>query len=150
MTATSVPSAYESADLLLRLYDMRREPTLRAARDWFFFQFHPRSADEVFETWVGADSARFRMVTSYWDMVAAMVRRGAIDAEMFHATNTEYVPLIAKLEPFLPELRRRSGLPEYLREAEALVREMPDAERRLEVMRRYMKLKAAEAAATAS
>ena len=149
MTAATPPSAYESADLLLRLYEMRREPALRAARDWFFFHFHPQSADEVFATWVGADSARFRMVTSYWDMVAALVRRGAIDAEMFHATNTEYVPLIAKLEPFLAELRRRSGLPEYLREVEALVREMPDAERRLDVMRRYMALKAKEAAAAA-
>ena len=137
-------STYESADLVLRLYDLRREPTLRAARDWFFFRFHPRSADEVFATWIGPASEQYRMVTSYWDMAAALVRRGAIDADMFHATNSEYVTVIAKLEPFLPELRRRSGLPEYLREVEQLVREMPDSERRLEVMRRYLARKADE------
>jgi hypothetical protein len=140
----TAPSPYQSADLLLRLYDLRREPALRAARDWFFFHFHPRSADEVFETWVGPASEQYRMVTSYWDMAAALVRHGAIDADMFHATNTEYVTLIAKLAPFLPELRRRARLPEYLREVELLVAEMPDAERRLEVMRRYLAHKAEE------
>jgi len=148
MTST----AYESADLILRLYDLRREPTLRAAREWFFFSFHPRSADDVFRMWVGADSARYRMVTTYWEMAAALVRRGAIDEAMFHAANTEYVALIAKLGPFLPELRQRSGLADYLAEVEALVRSMPDADTRLAVLERYLARKAGkrEAATLAS
>ena len=138
-------SAYESADLVLRVYDLRREKLLREARNWFFFQFHPQTADDVFELWVGPESDRYRMVTTYWEMVAALVRRGAIDADMFHATNSEYVTLIAKLGPFLPDLRRRSGISDYLGEVEALVLSMPNAESRLEVMRRYMRRKAEEA-----
>ena len=130
--------AHASADLVLKLYELRREEALRRARHWFFFEFFPKSADEVLAAWLGASSAQFRMVTSYWEMAAALVRHGAIDRRMFYATNTEHVALIAKLGPFLPELRRRSGLADYLEHAEALVVEMPDAAQKLAVMRRFL------------
>jgi len=137
-------TAYESADLLMKLYDLRQEPELRAAREWFFARFHPKSADEAFAMWMGPESARYRMVTTYWEMAAAFVRLGAIDATMFHTVNTEHVALVAKLGPFLGELRRLSGVPDYLGEVEAVVRALPDAEARLSVMRKYMRLRASE------
>jgi hypothetical protein len=139
---------YESADLLLKLYELRREPELRAARDWFVTRFHPSSAEEVFAVWMGPASAPYRMVTTYWEMAATLVRYGAIDAAMFHAANTEHVAVIAKLGPFLPELRRLSRTPDYLAQLEALVTEMPDAEARLSALRKYMRHK--KAALTAS
>ncbi|HEX5726780.1 MAG TPA: hypothetical protein VFX98_14990 [Longimicrobiaceae bacterium] len=141
---------YESADLLLRLYGLRTEPEMRAARDWFFTRFHPQSAAEVFAVWMGTESAPYRMVTTYWEMAASLVRHGAIDEAMFHAANTEYVGVIAKLGPYLAELRERSGTPDYLAQLEALVTAMPDAEARLTAMRRYMRHKASQHAAPAA
>ena len=135
---------YESADLLLKLYDLRREPELRAAREWFFHRFHPASAAEVFALWMGQDSARYRMVVTYWEMAASLVQQGAIDAAMFHAANTEHVALIAKLGPFLPELRKLCGLSDYLTQVEALVKTRPDAEVHLAALKRYMARKAEE------
>jgi hypothetical protein len=139
-----MPTPSESADLLIKLYDLRRDPALRAARDWFFARFHPASAEEVFALWMGLESAPYRMVTTYWEMAASFVGHGAIDAEMFHDANSEYVAVIAKLGPFLPELRRLSGSPGYLRQLESVVMGMPDAEQRLSVMRKYMRRKKAE------
>jgi hypothetical protein len=135
---------YESADLLIKLYDLRREPELRAAREWFFLRFHPTSAAEVFALWMGPESARYRMVVTYWEMAATFVQQGAIDAAMFHAANTEHIALIAKLGPFLPELRRLCGLSDYLTQVEAVVNARPDVEVHLAALRRYMTRKAEE------
>ena len=82
---------------MLRLYELRREPTLRDARDWWVTRFHPKSAQDVLATWVAPDSAPYRMVTTYWEMAARFVTLGAIDPELFHAANTEYVAIYAKL-----------------------------------------------------
>ncbi|MBM4186157.1 MAG: hypothetical protein FJ206_02490 [Gemmatimonadetes bacterium] len=136
-------SKADSANLILRLYELRRDPALRDARDWFVTRFHPRSAQEVFSVWMGPNSAQYRMVTTYWDMAASLVNHGAIDPAMFHDANTEHNGVFAKLQPFLTELRRRSGLPDYLANLERLVLAQPDAEGRLDVYRRYLTHKAA-------
>ncbi len=143
-------SKAESARLILQLYELRREPTLRDARDWFVARFHPTSPAEVFATWMGPDSAPYRMVTTYWDMAASMVNHGAIDAAMFNDANTEHNAVYAKMQPFLPELRKRSGLPDYLDHLERLVLSQPGADARLEVFRRYMAVKAASAGTPAA
>lgn len=135
-------SKADSASLILRLYELRREQTLRDARDWFVTRFHPRSAEEVFAVWMGRDSAAYRMVTTYWDMAATLVNHGAIDPAMFNEANTEHNAVFAKMQPFLPELRRRSGMPDYLGHLERLVLSQPEAEARLEVFRRYLTHKA--------
>ncbi len=130
-------SKADSASLILRLYELRGEQTLRDARDWFVTRFHPRSAEEVFAVWMGRDSAAYRMVTTYWDMAATLVNHGAIDPAMFNEANTEHNAVFAKMQPFLPELRRRAGMPDYLGHLERLVLSQPEAEARLEVFRRY-------------
>jgi hypothetical protein len=135
------PLRQKSAELLLRLYEARREPTLRAAREWFVTRFHPASADEVLAAWMAPDSGPYRMTTTYWEMAAGFVLHGAIDAAMFHATNTEYVAVYAKLEPYLAEVRERAGVPAYLAGLEALVRQLPDYDAQLATYRRYMALK---------
>lgn len=140
----------DSANLILRLYELRRDPALRDARDWFIARFHPRSAQDVFATWMGPASAPYRMVTTYWDMAAALVAHGAIDSAMFHDANTEHNAVFAKIQPFLPELRARSGLPDYLGHLERLVLAQPEAEAKLAVYRRYLAHKSAAAAAEAS
>ena len=135
------PLKQKSGELLLRLYELRRDPALRAARDWFVTRFHPASADDVMAAWMAPDSERYRMATTYWEMAAGFVLHGAIDPAMFHATNTEYVAVYAKLAPFLAEVRERSGVPAYLASLEALVRQLPDCDAQLATYRRYMALK---------
>lgn len=136
----------ESASLILRLYELRREATLRDARDWFVNKFHPKSADEIFAVWMGRDSAPYRMVTTYWDMAAALVNHGAIDAAMFNEANTEHNAIFAKVQPFLQALRERARMPDYLAHLERLVLSQPEAEARLDVFRRYLAHKAAPSA----
>lgn len=139
------------ADLILRLYEIRREETMRRARDWFTAEFNPQSAQDVLGALVGKHSASFRMVTSYWDMAAALVNHGAIDEELFNDINTEHVVVYAKLEPFLAELRAIPGAPPYLylKNLEPLVRRMSDGEARVAALRRYLTRRAESRATTA-
>lgn len=140
----------EGANLILRLYEIRREETMRRARVWFTTEFNPQSAQDIFSVLVGEHSADFRMVASYWDMAAAFVNHGAIDEAMFNDINTEHVAIYAKLQPFLAEIRAVPGAPPYLylKNLEPLVLRTPDAEARIAVMRRYMKSRAAATATT--
>jgi hypothetical protein len=120
------------ADLILRLYELRRDPDLRKAREWFDTEFDPQSAQSVVEL-VGsgfAQSAYFRMVLTYWEMVAALVNAGAINPSLIHATNVEHLRYWAKLEPFITEIRQAVG-PDFLPELEKLVKTAPDVETRL-------------------
>jgi hypothetical protein len=135
----------EDANLILRLYELRREETMRRARSWFLTNFNPQSVQDIFAVVVGDEhSADFRMVASYWDMAAAFVNYGAIDEQMFNDINTEHIAIYAKLQPFLAELRAMPGMPPYfyLKNLEALVIRMPDIEQRITMMRRYMKNRA--------
>ena len=137
-----------AASLLLKLYELRTEPTLRQARAWFAFEFHPTSTRDVLSTWLGPghESAPYRMVTSYWDMAASFVTQGAIPAEMFNAANTEHFALWAKLRPFLAEVRTATRYPDYLAHVERLVTSPADAAERIDVFDRYMQRQRALAA----
>ena len=101
-------SKVESADLILKLYDLRREETMRKARNWFF-TFNPTSSDDLFKTMMDPEVGGYlRMVTSYWDMAAAMVNHGAIDADLFNETAGEHIMVFAKIEPiFWPTYRHK-------------------------------------------
>ena len=131
---------HESMIGILKLYELRSEPAMRKARDWFATGFYPESAKDVLNVLVSEHSADFRMVASYWDMAAAFVVFDAIDGEMFNAINTEHVAVYAKLQPFLKELREMPGVPPYLylKHLEPVVLRIPDAEERVASMRRYM------------
>jgi hypothetical protein len=99
-------SEYESADLIIKLYELRREEKLRTAREWYTKDFQPASAQDVLNTLRGEHSAYFRMVTSYWEMAASFVNHGAIDWKMFMDANPgEPVNVFVKLYPYLGELR---------------------------------------------
>ena len=83
--------SYEEVNLMLRLYDMRREPRLRQARAWFVENFHPISAEDMMEKYPqgSEENTYIRMVISYWDMVASIVNRGLINDELFFESNGE-------------------------------------------------------------
>ena len=130
----------EAAGTLLKLYELRTEPTMRQARSWFVFEFHPSTAQEVLATWLGPGhaSAPYRMVTTYWDMAASLVVQNAIPAEMFNAANTEHFAVYAKLRPFLAEVRAATKYPDYLSNLERVVGMMPQPEDRIAIFERYL------------
>ncbi len=123
-----MPTPFESASLNLQLFDLRREPVLREAREWFLRDFNPESIAELI-TLVSSDrNASFRMVLGYWDMGASLVTTKAIDAAAFHAAHGEIFATFSKIHPFLAELRTASEEPEFCKHMEAVVLAAPEAE----------------------
>jgi hypothetical protein len=137
-------TAYESATLIIRLYELRRDSMMREARNWFARSFNPTSIDDVMQTVSGPNSAYFRMVTSYWDMAASFVLHDAIDESMFNDANGEQHVVFAKIEPFIAEYRTRTGNPHYLASLEKVVMKVPGAEERLAKLRERFRAMAAK------
>ncbi len=133
---------HEDADLILKLYDLRREPVMRDARNWFF-AFNPQSVQDFTDLFLSDNSAYFRMVVSYWEMAASLVNNGAIDEQMFNEANGEHVFVFSKVQPFLQELRAAYNLPDYLLQFEKLVMRIPEIDKRIAAMRERLKQMAA-------
>lgn len=132
-------SKAESAELILKLYELRREDTMREARNWMI-SFFPESGQDIVQALMNTEtSAFYRMVMSYWDMAASFVNHGAIEEEMFTDANAEHFVVFAKIEPFLPELRETFGNPNMLTNLEKLVMRQPNAKERLAKSRESMK-----------
>lgn len=132
-------SKAESAELILKLYDLRRETTMRDARSWIM-SFFPESAAEIMKAMIAEETgARYRMVVSYWDMAASLVNHGAIDEEMFADAHGEHLVVFSKIEPFLAEIRETMNSPKYLKNLETLIMKMPDAKEILAGRREMMK-----------
>ena len=145
---------YRDADLILKLYELRREATMREARNWFF-TFNPESTKDFMEVLISDKSGYYRMVISYWEMAASFVNNGALDAQMFNDANGEHLFVFAKMEPFLPALREEMGNPDFLEHLEKVVKATPNYEAKLAAIREriqkiiaaYQQRAAAQAAA---
>lgn len=132
-------SKTESAELILKLYELRRDPIMREARGWLI-SFFPESAADVMQAMINAEtSAYYRMVTTYWEMAATLVNHGAIDEAMFNDANAEHIVVFSKIELFLPELREIMGSPKMLGNLETLIMKMPDAKEMLAARREMIK-----------
>ena len=133
-------SKVESADLILKLYDLRREPKMREARNWFF-GFNPTSVDEYWKTMMDPEVGGYlRMVTSYWDMAASFVNHGAIDADMFNDTAGEHIMIFAKIQPLLAGLREKFQNPQALKHLEKVIMDMPDGAERVAKTQEFLKM----------
>jgi hypothetical protein len=115
-----MPTPFESAQLNLQLFELRREPVLREARRWFVLEFHPETFAEFAAIVRGQKNAQFRMVIGYWDMAASLVTTGAIDGDAFRAAHGEIFAAFSKVHPFLAELRAASGEPELANTSKVL------------------------------
>lgn len=107
------------AELLLKIYDLRREQVMRESRYAIARDFWPRSAAEVLDV-LRPDhphNTAWRQVTGYWEMVYSMARNGVIHAEFLAENNGEGMFMFAKVEPYLAELRA-AGNPATLRNTE--------------------------------
>lgn len=114
---------------ILKLYELRRDEKMREARAWYFTEFNPVSATDIVKLMLSgqAESAKYRMVTSYWETASSLVNNGGIDEKLFLEANTEHLGIFAKLEPFIAEVREAFGENNYLAHLEQLVMKIPNA-----------------------
>src|SRR6201995_2466486 len=103
-------SIQEEAGLILKLYELRREETLRQARDWYFRDFNPQNMGDFTAAIMGEHSGHLRMVVTYWDMAATLVNRGAIGLDLFNEANGEHIVVFSKIEPLLAQIRENFGV----------------------------------------
>jgi hypothetical protein len=114
------------AQLILQLYDLRREPELRRARQWWLMEFSPRTADDFLKVaWAFGTQENnwLRQVVSYWGMASSFVLQGATSEELFlrPAFSGEMFVIFAKVHPFLAELRQKLEDPEVFQDIEKVV-----------------------------
>ncbi len=142
-------SKQEEAGLILKLYELRREETMRKARDWYFREFNPQSMADFNSAIFGEHSGHLRMVITYWDMTAGLVNNGAINLDLFNDTNGEHISVFAKIEPLLGEIRAAYG-PQFASQFEKLIDASPDGRKRTATAREQMKAIRAQLAAKQS
>jgi hypothetical protein len=113
---------HHDAELLLRLYEMRREDKLRQAREWFVGKFQAANFEELMEKYPpGSQENTFlRMAASYWDMAASIVLHGLINEEFFFENTAEFWIIWQKIKPLAPAARRVFQNPFYWKNLETL------------------------------
>jgi hypothetical protein len=109
-------------ELLLRLYELRREEKLRQARDWFAREFQAKSLEEFGKLCPPGSEPNcyFRMTVSYWDMAASMVNNGLIKEEFFFESTTEFWLVWEKLKQMAPAVREAYANPTMFKNLETL------------------------------
>ena len=112
---TSRPT-YDDANLILRLYEMRRDERMREARTWFTAHFRPRKFEELATLAPpgSAENASYRMVISYWDMVASFIVTGVLNKELFFQSGRELLLVFERLRVVLPGIREAYKDPSYM------------------------------------
>jgi hypothetical protein len=138
-------ATYEDVNLVLKLYELRREEKLREAREWFMSEFFPQTIDDIKALAEPGHprNAAFRMVLSYWDMAASFAVRGPLDAGLLLESAGELLLTWAKLEPFIAEIRESAQLPEFLRSLEEIIQRVDWAPRRIQWLQAALAARAA-------
>jgi hypothetical protein len=133
-------NSIRQAELILKLYELRRESVMRKARSYIGGEFMPASADEFIEVVCagGKRGGYVLQVYGYWDMVAAFVQHGALDAGLVYNTCQEMYFQYAKIQPYLVDFRKRMNLPEFMMNIERLVEGSDAGRERLSVMRKSL------------
>ena len=124
-----MPVTYYDADLLLRVYDLRRETRIRQARDFVLHKCSFKDYED-FKKKYPEDSpgrAHIGMVFTYWDMVCALVARGLLDEDLFNTCNTEHVFLWFKYKPVITGGRAEYQFPAHLASLEKVAMRHPAA-----------------------
>ena len=139
-------SPTDQAELLLHLYELRREPVMRQARSYVGgAQFHPTSADDLIDSIRRGDqqTAYILQVFGYWDMLCAFVLHGALTEALVYDTCQEMYFQWAKIEPYLKTFRREMALPEWMQSIEKVIHNPPKGRRRIAAMQASAKAFAA-------
>jgi hypothetical protein len=114
------------AQLVMQLYDLRREAEMRKARNWWVAEFWPQNADDFLKiSWAMGSQGNnwLRQVAGYWSMATSFVLQGALNEELFiqPAVSGEMFFVFAKVQPFLKELREKSGDPQLFGNIERVI-----------------------------
>ena len=107
---------YEQGKLHLQIYEMRREPRLREARDWFFKNYFPDSFDEAMRIAApGTEGGTFAMmVFGYWDQACAFLNHGLLHEDLFFETSGEFFGVWERVRPGIQEGRKRWSNNQFL------------------------------------
>jgi hypothetical protein len=132
---------HHDAEILLKLYELRREPEMRRARDWATQEFRPSSAAEVLSILRerGSDHNRWlRQFITYYEMVGSLVHRGILDRDLLEDSVGEYIGIYVMLKPFLKELREALGIPSFMTNMERLVEESQRGRERMAAVEKML------------
>ncbi len=136
------------AELILKLYDLRRETLMREARN-FIFGFMPQTIDDVMaivSDFSTKENAYLRQVVGYWSMAASLVLRGALNEDLARDNFQELLFVYARLEPFLAEVRQRTGMEGFGAHMQKFVEGSPEAQERVKRFQQRFAAMQAEAA----
>jgi hypothetical protein len=116
------PPTYEDVNLILRLYELRREDKMRTARAWFSGNFKFKSAAEFSKACPASSemNAYARQVMSHWDMVASFVNAGVLNQGLFFESGRELLFAWTRIEPLVAEWRTLYQDPNYLKNLETV------------------------------
>ena len=136
----STEIAIRQAELVVQLYELRREPVMRQARSYIGGAFLPASADEMVALVASGkpEGSYILQVYGYWDMVAAFVIHGALGESLLYDVAQEMYFQYAKIQPHLAGFRQKMNLPEWMRNIERVVEGSVEGRARLEIMRRNL------------
>jgi hypothetical protein len=124
------------AEVVMRLYDLRREESLRKARHFMLFDFNPKTLEElraVSRDPTAKENVYWRQTLSYWEMAASFVLQGAVDPDLFLDSNGEGIVLYSKFHHFHAESERESGN-RFMRQTATLIEKYPQAKSMHEAM----------------
>jgi hypothetical protein len=136
---------HHDADLLIKVYDLRREEVMRKSRSMLLSQFWPKTYDEVKTVTTNGDhalNAAYRQCGTYWEMVYGMVKHGIVHADYFLESNGEGMFLFARVAPYLEQLRKDAS-PYAFRNAEWVARETTEGRRLFEMFQKRVEAKLA-------
>jgi hypothetical protein len=133
-------ATHQDAELILKLYDLRREAVMREARN-FVASFTPSSFDELWammSDFSTKENAYLRQVYTYWEMVAALIAHGTINAALADDTLGEMFFVYAKIQPFVKDMREKTRSPEFLQNMQKVVEATPEKRDRLKRVQERM------------
>ncbi len=150
------PATAADAQIIMQLYELRREDEMRKARNFISSEFWPESAEDtlrIARAYPSPENTWLRQVTTYWEMAASFVMRGALHEDLFFDSSGEMYCVFAKFRPFLPEIRQK--LPYFLLTVERVIMNTQEGRDRLErlekrLARRRQKLAERRAAVAAT
>ena len=127
------------AELILKLYDLRREAEIRKARNWWLAEFWPETADDfmkIAQALGTRENNWLRQVGGYWELAAALVLHGTVNKTLFlePACSGEMFLIFAKLHPFLNDIREKLQNPGLLANVEQVIKKSKTGQERLKVV----------------
>ena len=135
--AATTAQPIQQAELILKLYEIRREGVMRQARSFVGGEFLPSSADDlVSQVGAGDQKSGFILqVYGYWDMVSAFVIHGALSEQLVYDTCQEMYFQYSKVQPYLDGFREKMNLPEWMRSLQSVAEGSEHGRDRVRVMR---------------